>query len=78
MEKKKVSSPNDANLIGCLYAQECKLIHITTLHKTQVQVDQRPQHKTGYTNLIKEKVGNNLKLIGIGDNFLNRTPMLRF
>ena len=26
-------------------------------------------------NLIEEKVGNSLKHIGIGDNFLNRTPV---
>jgi hypothetical protein len=25
-------------------------------------------------NLIEQKVGNSLKLIGTGDNFLNRTP----
>jgi hypothetical protein len=26
-------------------------------------------------NLIKQKVGNSLEIIGIGDNFLKRTPM---
>ena len=26
-------------------------------------------------NLIEEKVGNNLELLGTGDNFLSRTPM---
>jgi hypothetical protein len=26
-------------------------------------------------NLIEEKVGNSLELIGTGDSFLNRTPM---
>jgi hypothetical protein len=26
-------------------------------------------------NLIEEKVGKSLKHMGIGDNFLNRTPM---
>jgi hypothetical protein len=46
-----------------------------TLQKTQVQMDQRPQHKTVYTKSSKEKVGICLELIGIGDNFLNRTPM---
>ena len=27
--------------------------------------------KQGILNLIEQKVGNNLELIGIGDNFLN-------
>lgn len=30
--------------------------------------------KPGPLNLIKDKVGNSLKLIGIGDNFLDKTP----
>jgi hypothetical protein len=47
-----------------------------TLYKTQVQVDQRLQHKkAAILNLIKGKVGNSLKLTSTGDNFLNRTPM---
>jgi hypothetical protein len=36
-------------------------------------VDQKLQHKI--LNLIEKKVGNSLEPIGIGDNFLNRTPM---
>ena len=27
-------------------------------------------------NLIEEKVGNSLKLVGTGENFLNRTQMV--
>jgi hypothetical protein len=38
-------------------------------------VDQGPQHKPDTLNLIKEKMEKNLKLIGPGGNFLNRTPM---
>ena len=38
-----------------------------TLYKVQVQVDQEPQHKTIYTNLIGEKVGNRIKDIGMGN-----------
>jgi hypothetical protein len=34
----------------------------------------RPQYKPDTLNLIEEKVGNSLELIGTGDNFLNRTP----
>ena len=32
-------------------------------------MNQRPVHKTRYMDLIKEKIENNLKLIGIGDDF---------
>jgi hypothetical protein len=38
-------------------------------------VDQGPQDKTDTLNLIEEKVGKSLKLLGIGGNFLKRTPM---
>ncbi|KAL6085047.1 hypothetical protein STEG23_014217 [Scotinomys teguina] len=44
------------------------------MHKTQVQVDQRPQHKSVTLNLIEEKVGSTLERIGTGDQFLNITP----
>lgn len=43
------------------------------VHKNQVLVDQR--HKPDTLSLIKEKVGNSLVLIGMGDNFLNRTAV---
>ncbi|KAL6066321.1 hypothetical protein STEG23_033459 [Scotinomys teguina] len=46
-----------------------------TMHKTQVQVDQRPQHNTVTLKLIEEKVGNTLEHIGTGDHFLNITPI---
>jgi hypothetical protein len=46
-----------------------------TLQETEVQVDQELQHKTGCTNVIEEKVGKTLELIGAGEKFLNRTPM---
>ena len=36
------------------------------MHKTQVQVGQRPDT----LNLIEEEVGNSLTCIGTGDNFL--------
>jgi hypothetical protein len=38
-------------------------------------VDQRAQHKTGYTILIEEKVGNNLECITSTLSFLERTPI---
>ena len=45
------------------------------MHKSQVQVDQRPQHKSRYMNQIDEKVRNNFEHIGTGDNFLIRVPI---
>ena len=42
--KKKSSSTNGAVLTGGLHVEECKLIY--HLHKTQVEVHQRPQYKT--------------------------------
>jgi hypothetical protein len=56
----------------------CKRMQIDifiTLHKTQVQLHQGPQYKTGYTKLIEEKAGNSLKHIGTGDNLLSTTLM---
>ena len=38
-------------------------------------MDERPQHKMRYTKSVEQKVGSNLELIGIRDNFLNRTLM---
>jgi adenylosuccinate synthase len=43
--------------------------------KAQVHVDQGPQNKTRYTEIIEEKVGKDIELIGTGRNFLNRTTI---
>jgi hypothetical protein len=43
-----------------------------TLNKTQVQVDQRHQHKTSYIEPIEEGVGISLEDINTGVNFLNK------
>ena len=43
------------------------------MRKTQVQMDQRPQHKANHTEPIEEKVGSTLERIGTGDHFLNIT-----
>jgi hypothetical protein len=48
------------------------------MHKIQVQVDQRPQHKTRCTVYIEEKVVNSLEYISTGGNFLNRTLVVYF
>ena len=42
------------------------------MHKTQVQVGQGPQHKTGYTKSHRRESGNSLDLIGTEVSFLNR------
>jgi len=47
------------------------------LHEAQVQVDQRPQHKTRYTYSNRRESGKEPELIGIVGNFLNRTPMVQ-
>jgi hypothetical protein len=44
MEKNKASLINSDALTGGQHVEESKSNN--TLHKTQVQVDQRPQHKT--------------------------------
>ena len=57
MEKKKTSSTNGAGLTGYLYAEECNSSIFITLHKTQVQMDQRPRHKTRHTKSYRIKSG---------------------
>ena len=46
--KKKTSSANDAGLTGYLSIDEWTRSVFITLHKTQVQVSQRPQRKIRY------------------------------
>jgi hypothetical protein len=72
-ENKKASSSNDIEQISCMNVEEWNLIILTTLPKTQVQLDQRPQHKTRYTECNDEKLGNSLEFIGTGNDFLSRT-----
>jgi hypothetical protein len=45
-----------------------------TMHTTQVQMDRRHLHKTGYTKYYRRESGGYFEHIGTGDNFLNRTP----
>jgi hypothetical protein len=44
------------------------------LHKTQVSVDQRPQHKTGYTNPDRRDWEKSFEGTST-ENFLNKTPI---
>ena len=71
----KAFSPNRTRLSGCLDVKELKTSIFNTLHKSQVPVDQRPQSKATYTKSNRTQSGNSLKVLGIGDNFLKRTPM---
>ena len=58
-----------------MYRNENKYI-IIILQKTQVQEDQRPQHKTRYSK-SQEKIGNSLEHNGTGGDFMNSTQTRR-
>ena len=45
------------------------------MHKTQVQVDQRPHINPVSLNLIEEKVESSLECMGTGGHFLNMTQV---
>ena len=45
------------------------------MHKTQVQVDQRLQNKSSYTEADKTESGSSLESIDTGDFFLSITPV---
>ena len=47
------------------------------MHKTQVQMDRRPQHKASHAEPHRRESGSTLERIGTGDHFLNRTPAAR-
>lgn len=72
---KRTYLPNGTGLTKGVYVEEYKQIHIYDilylLHKTKVQMDQRPQYII--LSLISEKVWNGIEHIGRGHSFLNRT-----
>lgn len=43
-----------------------------TLHKTQLQVNQRPQHKTRYTEFNRREIGKEPQTHGNGGKFLKQ------
>jgi hypothetical protein len=53
--KKKASSTNGAGLTGCCTNKNANRSIFITMHKTQVQVDQNPQHKTRHTEPDRRK-----------------------
>ena len=59
--------------VGLTELEEWMLTTIfTTLHKTQVQVDQRPQRKTGYTKSDRWESVKCFECTGIENTFLIR------
>ena len=46
-----------------------------TLHKTQLKMDQGSGIRPEILQIIEEKVGPNVELVGLGSDFLNRTPI---
>jgi hypothetical protein len=69
---KKVFSRNAAVLIVYLYLEDANSSTPNTLHKTPIQMGQRPQHKTRKTEYVRRESG--VKCIGTGDSFPKRTP----
>ena len=56
-QKKEASSTNGSGITGCQYIEDTNKSISITLHKTQVQVDQRTQHKSSYTEAIRRESG---------------------
>jgi hypothetical protein len=76
---KKASSTNGIGLNGCLHAEECKYIHIylPAQHSSPKGSQTSTQNQKHLINLIEQKLGNILELVGSGHNFLNRAQWLR-
>lgn len=55
--KKKKASTNCAVFDSYLCVEESNRPIFTTIHKTQLQVDQRPQHKTKYNKFYARESG---------------------
>ena len=72
MEKEKVSSTNGVGITGCLHVDQyllpCTALKSKCIKEFNIKLD--------ILNLVQKKLGNNVECAGIGDNFLNRTPML--
>ena len=56
----------------------CIVDIVISLNKAQVQVNQRPPHKTRYAESNKRESRKEPEHIGTGENFLNRTPVAHF
>ena len=69
---------NNAGLTGCLHVEECKFFE--DLYLSPCTIFKFKWIKDLIINpdlldLMEQKVGNNLELVGTGDSFLERTPM---
>jgi hypothetical protein len=64
---------NSCCLTGCLHVKDTNRYIIINLHKLKSKWIKAINIKHNTLNLIKEKVGNSLKSINTGGNFLNTT-----
>jgi hypothetical protein len=75
--KGKASSINGAGLISCVYVEKMKIEpYLSPCSNLKSKWIKDLNIKPDTLNLIEEKVGKSLELIGTGGNFLNRTPMI--
>ena len=77
MEKKKAPLEHGTGLTGFLHIEECKQSQIyqpCTKLKSKIIKDLNVKPDT--PKLKEQEVGNSLKLVGTGENFLNRKPKI--
>ena len=75
-KKKTAFFTNGAGSTADLHAEKCKLAHSYLLVQNSSPSRLKIYIKKPDTQkLIEEKVGTNLEHMGIGEKFLNRTPM---
>ena len=55
---KKASSINGAGITGCKLVENANIVLSIAMHKAQVLLDQRPQHKPSYTEADRRESGN--------------------
>lgn len=77
-KKRKESSTNGIVQTGYLQIEEYKLIDQYLLSSRNSSIiGSKLQHKARQTEPYGREVGDHLELISIGEDFLNRTPMLQ-
>jgi hypothetical protein len=74
-KKKTASSKNLAGTTGSYHVEECELIHSYLLVLRSNKWIKELHIKLETLKLTEEKVGKNLKDMGTGEKFLNRTAM---
>jgi hypothetical protein len=68
-KKKAAFSTNGAGSNGGQHVEECELIHLISLYKAQVQVDQGPPHKIRYTETNRKESGEEPQAHGHREKF---------